>query len=983
MKLLVLATVTVAALGSGTTHALADTKAEQRRDCIGKGTPGGASPSHIVAQCTALIDAGTLKKAELARAFRERGGAHHFAGELDQAIADYDRALEIDPNYAEVLALRGDVERSKGNMTGAISYYDRAIAIDPRASYFKARGQTYSEIESPGHFEKAIADYSRALQLKPDMFAALTDRGVAYGWLGRYAEAFADFDKSLKIKPHFNDAAYLNRAFAYYETKQYRKSLDDLDQIKPNSGKTNNPRAYALRGFNYEDLNKYRWALRSYDEALRNNPQFVPVLTARGKLYAWVGEHDLALRDFDAAIAIEPGNFDVINRRADAIRAKQNAKPETQESAVVTADPAELLRLCAGTSEHDIFRKSAIAACTAWIDGKKLVGDELTDVLDLRGLALLRGRQWNAAIADFDAALKLKPDDATKLNHRGMVFAGAGNPKQALADFNRAIALDPNNAEALSLRGGLLLERSNYMWGDDRRLGARDINNALKIAPTLAVALHYQGFADFYDGDYGSALEHFQEANKRDPDDDHALLGQCVYYLGPNVNYERATQYCDAALSIAPNDPEILFNRARVHLGLKQTEQALADIDHALASQPNYAVALFLRGFIYWQDGKIDRAATEYAAALQANPNVVNDYMAYVKPAANSDPEQYTKILDSLDQIIVAQPDSYWAYRARGDFHLFHSRYLDGDHQKGRTRAGSDYRDAIKHNSADALSFEKLGWSYATEARQDPTASAIVERAMDAFAQALNIKADYQQVFAQRGQLYATLEEYPKAINDLDQAIRLDPDDAASLEARGNIYFKLGQFDRAIADLSAYLKLFDLSGEAFFRRGSFYSQSGQYEAAIDDFARAIELEGHGHGVDSNLALNGRAWARAKWGRELDKALADCNKALTYENNWEPGVETTAAQYLNIHDTRAAVYYLLRRYAKAIADANIVLKVQPKRASSLLVRGLARKRLGQEAQGAADIAAAIAINKKLVETYAGYGIGDTPANGRVK
>ena len=61
------------------------------------------------------------------------------------------------------------------------------------------------------------------------------------------------------------------------------------------------------------------------------------------------------------------------------------------------------------------------------------------------------------------------------------------------------------------------------------------------------------------------------------------------------------------------------------------------------------------------------------------------------------------------------------------------------------------------------------------------------------------------------------------------------------------------------------------------------------------------------------------------------------------------------------------------YAAAIADDSAALAIDAKSASSLYVRGLARHKSGDAAGGDADIAAAKAIDPKIADTYAGYGV----------
>jgi hypothetical protein len=64
---------------------------------------------------------------------------------------------------------------------------------------------------------------------------------------------------------------------------------------------------------------------------------------------------------------------------------------------------------------------------------------------------------------------------------------------------------------------------------------------------------------------------------------------------------------------------------------------------------------------------------------------------------------------------------------------------------------------------------------------------------------------------------------------------------------------------------------------------------------------------------------------------------------------------------------------MARYDKAIADDSASLEVNPKWASALYVRGVAKRRIGEVKSGDADIAAAKAIDSSIDKTYADYGV----------
>ena len=132
-----------------------------------------------------------------AEAYINRGVAKGKKGDLDGEIADYSRAIEIDPEYAEAYSNRGLVKRIKGDLDGAVADYSRAIEINPNyAVAYINRGNAKNE---KGDLDGAVADYSRAIEIAPDYAMAYSNRGDVFQAKGQFDRAVADFNKEVEL----------------------------------------------------------------------------------------------------------------------------------------------------------------------------------------------------------------------------------------------------------------------------------------------------------------------------------------------------------------------------------------------------------------------------------------------------------------------------------------------------------------------------------------------------------------------------------------------------------------------------------------------------------------------------------------------------------------------------------------------------------------------------------------------------------------
>ena len=166
-----------------------------------------------------------ISKRPEAGIYYNRGVVRSDLGQKQVAIADYDRAIAINPNFAQAYYNRGNAKSDLGQNQAAIADYDRAIAINPNfAQIYYNRGNVKSDL---GQKQAAIADYDRAIVINPNLAAAYYNRGNAKYGLGQKWAAIADYDQAIVINPNLAQA-YYNRGNAKYNLVQKQAAIIDL-----------------------------------------------------------------------------------------------------------------------------------------------------------------------------------------------------------------------------------------------------------------------------------------------------------------------------------------------------------------------------------------------------------------------------------------------------------------------------------------------------------------------------------------------------------------------------------------------------------------------------------------------------------------------------------------------------------------------------------------------------------------------------------
>ncbi len=131
----------------------------------------------------------------IAEACHNSGLDYFDKGLYDQAIADFTRAIEINPWLAE-------------------AHVNRGIAY-----------------EKKGQIDQAIADYNKAIEINPGLAESYHNRGVAYFNKGQHDQAIADFTRAIEINPGHAEA-YHNRAFSYVYIKEYDNAWNDVEKAQ-------------------------------------------------------------------------------------------------------------------------------------------------------------------------------------------------------------------------------------------------------------------------------------------------------------------------------------------------------------------------------------------------------------------------------------------------------------------------------------------------------------------------------------------------------------------------------------------------------------------------------------------------------------------------------------------------------------------------------------------------------------------------------
>ncbi|MFB7932829.1 tetratricopeptide repeat protein [Streptomyces sp. NPDC056039] len=239
---------------------------------------------------------------ELAVAYRYRAGIRGDLGDHDAAIADLDRAVALEPNHAGYVALRGEHHRIARHDTEALRDLTEAIRLDPANDFaWASRGATH---ERRGDLDAALSDLGRSLDLKPDYAWALARRARVWRSLGDSARQLADLDRALALTPDW-PWARCERGDALRTAGRDEEAVADLTHaLALDPAYTS---AYASRGASLAHLGRHTEALADLNRAVELRPTYVWALCRRAALHATMDQHQQARADVEHVRDLDPG----------------------------------------------------------------------------------------------------------------------------------------------------------------------------------------------------------------------------------------------------------------------------------------------------------------------------------------------------------------------------------------------------------------------------------------------------------------------------------------------------------------------------------------------------------------------------------------------------------------------------------------------------------------------------------------------------
>ena len=328
----------------------------------------------------------------------DEGNQLYDRAHYQEALQAYERAVQLDPNFAEAHDARGDALSSLQRSQEALAAYEQAIQLDPNYAHaYEGEGNVFYNLKL---YYEALEAYEQAIRFDPSSASAYNGKGDALYYLKRYQEALLAYERAIQLDPSYA-TAYNGKSWTLWQLKRFEEALIAYEQsirLDPSCAST-----YNGEGNTLYDLNHYQQALAAYEQAIQLDPKLAYAYDGKGWALWKLKHYREALEAFQLALVLNPHYASAYNGRGNVL--------------------------------YDLKRsQEALAAYERAVQLKPY----LAEAYHNKAAVLYDLQRYEEALAVHDKAIELQPRNAVFYNYKSRTLKQLGRLEEAQQTYEKA-----------------------------------------------------------------------------------------------------------------------------------------------------------------------------------------------------------------------------------------------------------------------------------------------------------------------------------------------------------------------------------------------------------------------------------------------------------------------------------------------------------------------------------------------------------------
>lgn len=580
-------------------------------------------------------------------AYQVRGVARQNSKKFAEAITDYDKALNIQPDNRNFLfnkalcqlqlkqyhesdsTFRYLVKRDKkneriylglaqicietGDTTAALEFIQKSLGISKNsATAYAVRAQIEAQ---RADFQAASADMDSLIKLEPKNVNNYINRAYFRYKADDYFGCLSDYDYAITLDPE-NSVAVYNRAQLNFEVGEYAKAIADFTTVLKRDPQ--NFLALYNRLQLYLTTEQYRKALGDYDRILKKYPNFESGYLQRAAIKQKLGDMKGAQRDNERAIAIfkkkgiRVSSFNPAE--LEMKKAEKKIAQEIEDAKKGVEQPA---------SEEDIIKKFNQLLTVEDDNGLKPeydnrsrghIQNQNVDIEPMPMFALsyysvvnkLNGKtHYMKEVTEVNdshllSKLLVLSDDAVLLDS-----ATISRHFESIDYYNAMLAVSkPRSVDYFG-------RAMDHMMVKDYESAIADADRAIALSPKFALAYFLRANARYMQYQLEARNTQAEAAGGTD-------AVAAAKLLAHNASGEKLSSALDdfgEALKLSPKSVYALYNRGLIYTLMGDYTSAIGCFSEAIAMEPDFGEAYYNRGLMYFKLGNRDKGVADLSQA--------------------------------------------------------------------------------------------------------------------------------------------------------------------------------------------------------------------------------------------------------------------------------------------------------------------------------------------------------------------------------
>lgn len=750
---------------------------------------------------------------------------------LEQGISCYKKALELNPNNEFVIKALQRLKKREGKASIASKVIDGSTGDEIFGGQELEVG-----FES---FDKAIQHHSCLLEVFPGDPRLWYRKGILLSISGRDSEAMACFENALKIDSDFQAPKLKEERIKYSLIKSEKSGRGGILDRLVSREKITPARSFE-EGTRFLEKGELRFALKCFQDALRNQPEMVeawryacetlirmgylqealesitnglarsPLSTdlwkKKGSILEKMGRVSEALEAYGLAIRIFPWNFDNWVQIISCLEnsSQQSLAKDYAFKAIYYLDK----EYKKGSREPELFKYKALFStileryveATLYLDKLLQKDPEDPGLLGLKGIAQLRLGEWSNALKCFEIAEKNSPYRTDLLFWQALCMKELGDRSEALGMLERVIDLDPGLEFAWYYKGIILSEAG------EKEQGLHFVSTASETIPHAASLWAARGIMLFSQSKERDALWCFDKAIELNPQDINFWLNKGI--ILNRLNKPDQAVYCfNRILEMDSDDHKIWYFKGLSHFLMKNWNAAIECGNRVLEINPRGVDAWMLKGAAFYRSGLFSEAIACFDRALEVDPERAEIW---------NNRGVLMRNMDKLEESVNC------------------------------------YNKALQVDPRFATAWLNKGRWLSELSRYD--------EALVCYERVLELAPDDAHAWLDMGHCHFALERYGEALRCYDRSIKLDPGIWECWSGKGFALIRLGRMEESIFALEHALEMNQEANDLWIHKGIALSSLNRKEEALGSFDQCLNND-----EDNEIALYDKSVVLKKLG----------------------------------------------------------------------------------------------------------------------